>query len=47
MIGYKEKQINILEAKERNTHTKTIKFCKVQWSHHTDEEDTWEHRENL
>jgi hypothetical protein len=46
-LAYKEKQIKILEAIERNTHTKTIKFCKVQWSHHTEEEATWEREENL
>jgi hypothetical protein len=37
----------MLETMERNTHTKTIKFHKVQWSHHTEEEATWELRENL
>jgi hypothetical protein len=46
-LAYKEKQIKILEAIERNAHTKTFKFCKVQWSHHTKEEATWERRENL
>jgi hypothetical protein len=25
----------------------TIKFCRAQWSHHTEEEDTWKHGENL
>jgi hypothetical protein len=46
-LAYKEKQIKVLEAMERNNHTKTIKFSQVQWSHHTEEEATWEHRENL
>jgi hypothetical protein len=46
-LAYKEKQIKILEAIERNTHTKTIKFYKVQWSHHTEEEATWERGENI
>jgi hypothetical protein len=30
-LTYEEKPIKILEIVERNTHTKTIKFCKVQW----------------
>ena len=46
-LTYEEKPIKILETAERNTHTKTIKFCKVQWSHHTEEEATWEREEAL
>jgi hypothetical protein len=26
---------------------KRIKMCKVQWSHHTEEEGTWEREEEL
>jgi hypothetical protein len=46
-LTYEAKPIKILETVERNTRTKTIKFCKVQWSHHTEEEATWEREENL
>jgi hypothetical protein len=46
-LTYEEKPIKILEIAERNTRTKTIKFSKVQWSHHTEEEATWEREENL
>jgi hypothetical protein len=46
-LTYEEKPIKILETAERNTRTKTIKFCKVQWNHHTEEEATWEHEDNL
>jgi hypothetical protein len=46
-LTYEEKPIKILEIAERNTRTKTIKFCKVQWSHHTEEEATWEREDNL
>ena len=46
-LTYEEKPIKILETVQRNTRTKIIKFCKVQWSHHTEEEATWEHEENL
>jgi hypothetical protein len=32
---------------ERVTRNKVIKMCKVQWSHHTEDEATWEHEEEL
>jgi hypothetical protein len=32
---------------KRVTHSKVIKMCKVQWSHHTEDEATWEHEEEL
>ena len=41
-LTYEEKPIKILETAERVTRTKTIKLCKVQWDHHTEEEATWE-----
>jgi hypothetical protein len=37
----------MLEAIKRDTHTKTTKFSKVEWSHHTEEEANWEREENL
>ena len=46
-LTYEEKPINILDTAERITRTKTIKLCKVQWSHHTEEEATWEREEDL
>ena len=46
-LTYEEKPIKILETAERITRTKIIKFCKVQWSHHTEEEATWEQEEDL
>jgi hypothetical protein len=29
------------------TRNKVIKMCKVQWSHHTEDEATWEHEEEI
>ena len=46
-LTYEEKPIKILETAERITRTKTIKFCKFQWSHHTEEEATWEREDDL
>src|SRR3954466_1537937 len=37
-LTYEEKLVKILETTERITRTKTIRFCKVQWSHHTEDE---------
>ncbi|XP_066162141.1 uncharacterized protein, partial [Oryza sativa Japonica Group] len=41
-LTYVEKPIRILETSERRTRNKVIRFCKVQWSHHSEEEATWE-----
>jgi hypothetical protein len=38
---YPEHPIKILNQKNRVTRRKTIKFFKVQWSNHTEEEATW------
>jgi hypothetical protein len=46
-LTYEEKPIKILETAERVTCTKTIKFCKVQWNYHTEEEATWEQEDDL
>jgi hypothetical protein len=44
---YNERPIKILDTTERVTHSKIIKMCKVQWSHHTKDEATWEHEEEI
>jgi hypothetical protein len=41
-LTYEEKPVKILDTAERFTRTKTIRFCKVQWNHHSEEEATWE-----
>jgi hypothetical protein len=46
-LSYQEYSIKILESSERVTQNKMIKICKVQWSHHTEEEATWEREEEL
>jgi hypothetical protein len=46
-LTYEEKPIKILETTKRVTRTKTIRFCKVQWSHHAEEEATWEREDDL
>jgi hypothetical protein len=44
-LSYQEYHVKILETSERVTRNKKIKMCKVQWSHHTEEEATWEREE--
>jgi hypothetical protein len=46
-LSYQEYPIKILETSERVTQSKRIKMCKVQWSHHTEQEATWEREEEL
>ena len=46
-LTYEEKPVRILETTNRVTRSKIIKFCKVLWSHHSEEEATWEREEDL
>jgi hypothetical protein len=46
-LTYTERPVKIVDTAERVTHSKVIKMCKVQWSHHTENEATWEHEEEL
>jgi hypothetical protein len=40
-LTYSERPVKILDTVERVTHNKVIKMCKVQWTHHTEDEATW------
>ncbi|WVZ70748.1 hypothetical protein U9M48_019391 [Paspalum notatum var. saurae] len=44
-LTYTEHPVKILDTSERSTRNKKIKMCRVQWSHYTEAEATWE-REN-
>src|SRR6266498_5002667 len=46
-LTYKEQPIKILDQKERATQRRAIKFYKVQWSNHSEEEATWEQEDYL
>jgi hypothetical protein len=46
-LSYQEYPVKILETSEMVTRNKKIKMCKMQWSHHTKEEATWEREEEL
>jgi hypothetical protein len=46
-LTYIEHPVKILETSERVTRNKRIKMCRVQWSHHTEDEATWEREDEL
>jgi hypothetical protein len=46
-LTYKEYPVKILDTSERVTRSKIIRMCKVQCSHHTEEEATWERKDEL
>jgi hypothetical protein len=46
-LTYSERLVKVLDTAERVTRNKVIRMCKVQWSHHTEDEATWEHEEEL
>ena len=46
-LTYQEYPIAILEFSTKKTRTKTIKMVKVQWSHHSTEEASWEVEEKI
>ncbi|KAK1645603.1 hypothetical protein QYE76_063408 [Lolium multiflorum] len=46
-LTYREVPIRILEEAYRTTRTRSIKFLKIQWSNHTEEEATWEREEDM
>ena len=46
-LSYTEYPLKILDQKERGTRRKVVKIFKIQWSHHTEEEATWETKDYL
>jgi hypothetical protein len=46
-LTYTEYPIKILDTLTRVTRNKMIMMCKVQWSHHGEDEATWEREEEV
>ena len=46
-LTYEQKPVKLLEDSERRTRNKVIKFFRVQWEGHTEEEATWEREDSL
>jgi hypothetical protein len=44
---YPKHPIKVLGQKDHVTRHKKIKFFKIQWSNHTEEEATWQHKDFL
>jgi hypothetical protein len=41
-LSLAEYPMRILDQKERQTRRQRVKMYKIQWSHHTEDEATWE-----
>jgi hypothetical protein len=46
-LSYQEYPVKVLDQKERSMRARSIKMYKVQWSHHSVEEATWETQDFL
>jgi hypothetical protein len=46
-LTYSEHPIRVLDQKDRITRRKTLKFYKIQWNQHMEDEATWETQEFL
>jgi len=46
-LTYPEKPVRVLDQKDRVTRSRTVKFYKVQWSNHSEDEATWEQEDYL
>jgi hypothetical protein len=46
-LTYSEHPIRVLDQKDRVTRKRTLKFYKIQWNQHTEDEATWETQDFL
>ena len=46
-LTYEERPIRVLETMERVTHSKVIKFYKVVWNNHSEQDAMWEREDYL
>jgi hypothetical protein len=46
-LTYSEHPIQVLDLKDRITRRKILKFHKIQWNQHTEDEATWETQDFL
>ena len=46
-LTYLEHPIRVLDQKDRITRKRTLKFYKIQWNQHTEDEATWEAQDFL
>ena len=46
-LTYRERPLRVLAEDVRLTRRRKIRFLKIQWSNHTEEEATWEREDYL
>jgi hypothetical protein len=46
-LTYSDYPVRILETSRRITKSKVINMCKFQWSHHSEDEATWDREDEL
>jgi hypothetical protein len=46
-LTYSEYHVRVLDQKDRVTRSRTIKWYKIQWDQHSEEEATWESEDFL
>ena len=46
-LQYQERPIKILDMVTQQTRRIAVRFCRVQWSNHTEAEATWEREDDL
>jgi len=46
-LQYQKRPIKILDIVTRQTKRTVVRFCRVQWSNHTEAETTWEREGDL
>src|SRR6266540_2771028 len=46
-LQYQERPIKIIDIAVRATRRSQTRFCRVQWSNHTEAEATWEHEHDM
>ena len=46
-LSYDEYPTKILETSHRVTRNRSVRMCKVQWNHHSEDEATWEREDKL
>jgi hypothetical protein len=46
-LTYSEHLIRVLDQKDMITQKRTLKFYKIQWNQHTEDEATWETQDSL
>ena len=46
-LAYEEKPVQIIDSKDRVTRNRVIKFHKVMWNNHSEQDATWEREDYL